>query len=110
VGLEGGDVVLGSAAVVDGLLAEGAYLDWLAAQAAGARYLPHRRESRATIAAAAMLGLEVVEYGIPVELALLGSRGLTICSLPSSAVDTLGILLAGSGSRVHVQSAVAVAA
>lgn len=109
-GLSGGAVVLGSANVVDGLLAEGVYLRWLASQPAGARYLPHRRESRDTIEAAALLGFEVVETGLPVELALLGSRGLEVSTLPSSAADTLRILLSGSGSRISVESAMARAA
>lgn len=109
-GLAGGDVVLGSASVVDGLLSEDAYLAWLAGHPAGARYLPHRRESRVTIAAAAVLGLEVVEHGLPVELVLLGSRDLRITTLPSSAADTLRILLAPGGTRIRLESSMARAA
>lgn len=109
-GISDRHVVLGSASVVDGLLAEGEYLGWLAAQPAGALYLPHRREARATVAAAALCGLEVVEPGLPVELVLLGSRSLSIATLPSSAADTLRLLLAPGGSVVRVESALVRAA
>ena len=109
-GLSGGDVVLGSAAVVDGLLSERSYTEWLSAQARGARYLPHRRETAATITAARLLGLEVVATGLPVELSLLGASDLTVTTLPSSAADTLRIILAGSGSSIRVSAAMASAA
>lgn len=109
-GLAGGDIVLGSAAVVDSLLSERSFIDWLAEQPTGARYLPHRREARGTIAAAALLGLDVVEQGLPVELVLLGSRDLAISTLPSSAAETLRILLAGSGSSISVDARLAMAA
>lgn len=109
-GLPAGPVVLGSAGVVDGLVAEEAYLRWLSAQPTGARYLPHRRESSSTISAAVTFGFEVVDSGLPVELSLLGSRGLEISTLPSSAADTLRIVLAGTGSRIFVEREMASAA
>lgn len=109
-GWDGATIVLGAAAVADGLVPEGRYLDWLASRPAGAVYLPHRRERGTTVSAAALLGLTVVEPGIPVELALLGSQRLTISTLASSAADTLRILLHGSDSQVQVDSLVARAA
>ena len=109
-GRSGGSVVLGSAGVVDGLMDEAAYLGWLATHPAGASYLPHRRESRSTIDAAARLGLDVVESGLPVELSLLGSRELAISTLPSSAVDTLRILLGPAGSSIRLEPSMARAA
>jgi hypothetical protein len=105
-----GAVVLGSASVVDELVSEGAYLRWLSGQPAGATYLPHRREGRSTVAAARQLGFEVVETGLPVELSLLGGRDLDVSTRASSAAETLRILLAGSGSRITVDTSMAVAA
>jgi len=105
-----GAVILGSAAVADGLLGEEAYLGWVARQTPGAYYLPHRREQPRLLGRVATLGFEVVETGLPVELVLAGARSLTISSLASSAVDTLRVLLADSGSRLLVDDRVAVAA
>jgi len=110
VGAMSGTVVLGTASVVDELLDEGDFLRWLSTQPVGAAYLPHRREGAATLAAARDFGLEVIETGLPVELSLLGCRDLDIRTLPSSAADTLRIVLAEGGSRIHVDSPLAVAA
>jgi hypothetical protein len=96
-------IILGSAGVVDGLIGEQDYLGWLAGLERPSHYLPHRRETpelRARVAA--LSGVEVVEHGIPVELALAGARGARISSLASSAVDTLRIILEGSASTIHL--------
>lgn len=109
-GVAGGAVVLGAAAVADGLIAPAVYLDWVARQPAGARYFPHRRESAEQLAAVARLGLTVVQTGLPIELVLAGSQGLSVSTLASSAADTLRILLADTGSRILVDDRMAVAA
>ena len=100
--LTGGDVVLGSASVVDGLMSESRYLDWVSRQPRGATYFPHRRESLHQLEQVASLGLTVETTGLPIELVLAGGRGLRVTSLPSSAVDSLRILLAGTGSIITV--------
>jgi hypothetical protein len=99
-------VVLGSALARDGLIRPDAYYNWVADAIRGrgpAAYFPHRREDRAELAARLPTGLEVVEAGVPVELAL---RGLgpdhTVFSLPSTAAVTLGRLLAGAGTEIAV--------
>jgi len=98
-----GTIVLGSAAVTDGLVPLDTYLAWVAGQPQGAAYFPHRRESAEQLAAVAALGLTVRETGLPIELALAGARDLRVISLPSSAVETLGMVLADSGSTIEVQ-------
>lgn len=105
-----GAVILGSASVVDGRLSEDAYLDWVSRQPRGAQYYPHRRESARQLELVTALGVEVVETGLPIELVLAGSRGLTVSTLPSSAADTLAIVLAGTGSRILVDDVMARAA
>ncbi|WP_157155300.1 hypothetical protein [Diaminobutyricimonas sp. LJ205] len=95
-------VLLGTARVVDGLMTADAHLGWVRAQAAAGPvvYLPHRRETDLD-RVAAVPGVQVVQTGLPVELALAGTdKPLEIVSLPSSAVDTLRIVLAGTGSTV----------
>jgi hypothetical protein len=67
-------IVLGAAAVTDGHLTESAYLDWLVVEAPG----------------------------LPIELVLAGAREVWVASLPSSAVETLRIVLLGSGSTIEV--------
>ena len=97
-----GEVVLGSAAVVDGLMSESDYLDWVSRQPRGATYFPHRREESGLLDRISALGLAVVVTGLPIELVLAGARALSITSLPSSAVDSLRIVLAGTGSTITV--------
>lgn len=109
-GAVSGTVVLGAAAVADGLLASDDYLAWVAQQPVGSAYFPHRRESAEQLAAVARLGLVVAQTGLPIEIVLAGARNLDVRSLPSSAVDTLRILLAGSGSSVTVDLPVRAAA
>ena len=102
-------VFLGSAAVVDGLLADDDYLAQVAA-AAPVSYFPHRRETLTTLQrVAALPGVEIVDRGLPIELVLAGARGASILSMPSSAVETLRIILLGSGSSIDVLPALVAA-
>ena len=96
-------IVLGAAAVTDGLMTESAYLGWLRGLATPAHYFPHRRESADLLARVAEIdGLVIETPGLPSELVLAGAREVTVLSLPSSAVDTLRIVLLGSGSTIEV--------
>ncbi len=89
-----GHVIVGSAAVVDDRMSQRDYLAWLSSLATPAHYLPHRRQSAELLARiAALPGLDVIATGLPIELALLGAHGLHLSSLPSSACDSLAILL-----------------
>ncbi|CAN5172839.1 hypothetical protein BH11ACT3_BH11ACT3_01750 [soil metagenome] len=101
-------VVLGSAAVVDGTLTVDAYLAWLrdTVRSTPAAYLPHRRESGELLERVrAVDGLTVISTGLPVELALAGTRRpLEIVTRPSTAVTTLERVLAGSGTRIRVDA------
>ncbi len=95
-------VFLGSAAVADGLMAEDAYLGLVAA-AAPASYFPHRRETLSALQRiAALPGIEIEDRGLPIELVLAGARAASVRSMPSSAVETLRIILLGSGSTIDV--------
>ena len=102
-------VVLGSASVVDGLLGENDYVAQIAALAP-ASYFPHRRETLSVLQRiAAIEGIEVVDRGLPIELVLAGAREVTVLSLPSSAVETLRIILLGSGSTIEILPALVAA-
>lgn len=95
-------VFLGSASVVDGLMPERDYLE-LVARSAPASYFPHRRETLSLLQrVAALPGIEVEDRGLPIELVLAGARAASVISLPSSAVETLRIILLGSGSTIDV--------
>lgn len=96
-----GTIVVGSAAVADRLVAESEYLAWLAAFAPEGTYLPHRRETDASLARIAQATRLTVERpSLPIELELAGSRNLTITGFGSSALTTLTRVLAGSGATV----------
>ncbi len=85
-------VILGTSRVADGLLDRAEHrADITRFVAAGpAVYLPHRREPRADIdAIRGILGVTVIEPGLPVELFLAGLDGLEIRSSGSSADATL---------------------
>lgn len=98
-------VFLGSAAVVDGRMEAADYLD-LVASASPASYFPHRRQSTALLQSIATLpGITVDERGLPIELVLAGAREASVLSMPSSAVETLRIILLGSGSTIDVVNA-----
>jgi hypothetical protein len=109
----GSRIILGTALVVDGKLEEARYLRWLSAESARGpiSYYPHRRESATTRSAAAGLhGVTVVEPRLPIELALAGRRDIvTVVSHPSSAIDTLRLLLGDSGSIVTAADGVGAA-
>ena len=95
-------VVLGSASVVDGLLSESDYLAQIG-RLAPVSYFPHRRETSSVLQRiAAIEGVEVVDHGLPIELVLAGACGVEVLSLPSSAVETLRIILLGSGSTIEL--------
>jgi hypothetical protein len=100
----GSRIILGTALVVDGKLEVARYLRWLSAESARGpvSYYPHRRETALTRGAAAGLhGVTVVEPHLPIELALAGrDDAVTVVSHPSSAIDTLRVLLADSGGTV----------
>lgn len=95
-------VLLGSALPTDGHVTVPDYLRWVSQQAQTAPlvYLPHRRELSDVLAAVRnMAGVEVLETGLPVELALAGiRRPIELVSLRTSASTTLELLLAGTGS------------
>lgn len=96
-------VVLGSAAVVDGRMEPHAYLHWLGSLDVPASYFPHRREPEWLLQKVATLdGVRIERTGLPIELALAGGRELEVVSLPSSAVETLRIVLLGTGSTISV--------
>lgn len=98
-------VFLGSASVADGLMTESAYLSLVAA-AAPAAYFPHRRQTGSALQRiAAIDGITVHETGLPIELVLAGARGAQVLSMPSSAVETLRIILLGSGSAIETVDA-----
>jgi hypothetical protein len=103
--LPGNRVLLGSARVVDGLMPAHEYLAWVASQARSGdlTYLPHRRETDATIAViAGFPGVHLLDTGLPVELVLAGyTEPLEVISQPSSALTTLRHVLAGTGSTIR---------
>lgn len=98
-------VFLGSAAVVDGLMTETDYLERVAC-AAPASYFPHRRETLTLLQrVSALPGIEVDDRGLPIELVMAGAREASVISMPSSAVETLRIILLGSGSTIETVDA-----
>lgn len=104
----GARVLLGSAAVADSRVdpaASLAHLELLARDGVLA-YLPHRREPGWFLRAAARVpNIVVVPARVPIELALAGTqRALEVMSPPSSAVETLPIVLRGTGSVVRAHS------
>ncbi|GLZ78974.1 hypothetical protein Afil01_37810 [Actinorhabdospora filicis] len=100
--------LLGTSLVETGVVDQDAYLTAVA-RLAGThrvdRYLAHRRESPAKLAALAeRTGVTVVRPELPLELhARTGPVAATIISFPSTMVHTLPLLLAGSGVRVVIQ-------
>jgi hypothetical protein len=107
----GNRVLLGSSRVIDGIIPLSEYLAWVAEEARAGElvYLPHRRETAATLDAVGEFhGVHVVETGLPVELVLAGAREpLEVLTLPTSATTTLGHVLAGSGSTIRRHTPVA---
>ena len=98
-------IVLGTARVADGLADPGVELQRIfeAARRSPIAYLPHRREPDWFVTAVARLPRTVVvDARLPIELALGGTeRALTVVTGPSTAAETLPIVLRGSGSTVN---------
>jgi hypothetical protein len=103
--LPGNRVLLGSALPTDGRMPVADYLRWVETEARryALVYLPHRRERREVVdAAAALPGVTVKQTGLPIELVLAGTtEPLEILTLPSSVKTTLGHLLEGTGSVIN---------
>jgi hypothetical protein len=96
-------VLLGSALPVDGRMRARDYLAWVrrTASEGDVAYLPHRREPAEQLEAVrAVAGVHVVAASVPVELALAGLAGVEVVGLPSTALDTLPLVL---GSRARVR-------
>ena len=85
-------IVAGSALVVDGLIAEEPYLEWVQVHAVpDAVYVAHRREQDAFLErVTSMTGLPVVHPDVPLEFLAAASASLErIATLPSSVLATL---------------------
>lgn len=100
-----GTDLLGSSLVETGVVDDAAYLAGVArlvTERAVARYLPHRHESRAKLAAIAAMGPEVVRPDLPMEVyARRGPIGRSVFSFPSTVLHTLPLVLAGT--RVMIE-------
>lgn len=105
-------VVLGSAGVADGPIEPDDQRRFVAALARSGRvaYLPHRREPEWFLRALAReRHVVVVPAPVPIELALGGTRRtLDVISRPSSALETLDLVLEGTGSRILLADPLAV--
>lgn len=99
-------IVLGSSLSHDGLVKGDRYLSWLLDKAdqGPIAYYPHRREdARVMTHFQSHPNVLVERTGLPVELSLRGlDRGQRVVSLPSTAVVSLRLMLAGSGAKVDV--------
>lgn len=100
--------LLGTSLVETGVVDQDAYITavrHLADTHGVDRYLAHRRESPAKLAALAdASGVSVVRPDLPLELhARTGPVAATIISFPSTMVHTLPLMLAGTGVQVVVQ-------
>lgn len=100
--------LLGTSLVETGVVREQAYFDGVTRLVTAhgvTRYLAHRRESPAKLAAlVAGTGVEVVHPELPLELhARTGPTARTIISFPSTMVHTLPLMLAGTGVDVVIQ-------
>lgn len=97
-------MLIGSALAYDGLIGAEPYIDWITQLAADTplAYFPHRREKGELLEKIrAIPGVNVQDVTTPVELRLSGLRPLQrVISLPSTAVTSLRILLAGRGIDV----------
>ncbi len=99
-------IVLGTAAVADGRRSVEEHLGWLRgiARTGPVSYLPHRREPVRVLRALELeRHVHVRPATLPIELALGGTtRPLDIISSPSSAIETLERVLAGTGSCIRL--------
>ncbi|MGC3955869.1 MAG: hypothetical protein QM804_16770 [Propionicimonas sp.] len=101
-----GTDIVGTSLVESGVVAVDAYLDQVAALAAGGsgRYYAHRREADDKLARIAeRTGLQVVRPRVPLELELRrGPVAERVVGFPSSVGYTLPVVLAGVGTRVEL--------
>lgn len=99
------NIVIGSAMVADRLIPEDRYREWVLsiAKIAPTRYFPHRRtHARLLDELRAHPAITVEETGLPVELRLRGlSSGQHVYCLPTSALQSLGLLLRAAGVTLH---------
>lgn len=99
-----GSVILGSALAADGLIDEDAYIGWVRDTAAAepCTYLPHRRESAASLARVEQLpGITIRAAELPVELRLTRApRGARLFSLPTTAAANLALTMDDPDIRV----------
>lgn len=106
-------IVLGTAGVADGRVDPDDQRRFVAELARPGRvaYLPHRREPSWFLSALAReRHVVVVPAEVPIELALGGaSRALDIVSRPSSALETLPLVLDGTRSRILLADPLATA-
>lgn len=102
----GAVVVLGTAAVVDGAATAASHLDWVAeiARTRLVAYAPHRREPEWMLRTLRRIPrVHVLDVPVPIELALAATqRPLDIVSRPSTAIETLELVLRGTGSTVQL--------
>lgn len=102
--LDGIDL-LGTSLVETGTISEPAYLTGvgrLIEQEGVRRYLPHRREQPAKLAAIRALGVDLVRPDLPLEIhARRGPIGRELWSFPSTVLYTLPLVLAGSPVRIR---------
>lgn len=101
----GGIDLLGSSLAETGTISEPAYLAGvrrLVTEHGLRRYLPHRKESAAKLAAIAAMGVELIRPDLPVEVyARRGPVAGELWSFPSTVLHTLPIVLAGTGVQVR---------
>lgn len=93
-----GTDLMGTSLVETGVVTAGAYqggVERLVTERGVARYLPHRHESPAKLAAIEALGVRIVRPDLPMEVyARRGPIGRSVLSFPSTVLHTLPIVLA----------------
>lgn len=103
-----GTDLMGSSLVETGVVDEGAYLAGVArlvTERRVARYLPHRHETPAKLAAIERLGVLIVRPDLPMEAyARRGPIGQSILSFPSTVLHTLPLVLAGTPVAIEALS------
>lgn len=103
-----GTDLMGSSLVETGVVAEEAYrtgIERLVAARAVHRYLPHRHESPAKLAAIEALGVRIVRPDLPMEVyARRGPIARSILSFPSTVLHTLPLVLAGTEVGIEALS------
>ncbi|WP_425308887.1 hypothetical protein AADG42_09030 [Ammonicoccus fulvus] len=103
-----GTDLMGTSLVETGVIDESAYLTGVArlvTERAVTRYLPHRREAPAKLAAIERLGVRIVTPDLPMEVyARRGPIGQSILSFPSTVLHTLPLVLAGTDVSIEALS------